>query len=159
MCCWEKCRGACLPNLGEEEAYMQLVLCNTQSELHPLEEGKHAAESGMDLKAYAEAAGKARTTLSTKVKAWRVLAVTDIGHDAARDAWSNLAEIHAAPRWLWSALATKMAEESWTVQVTREKVAKVKDRKRRRFKPWACQADNLAPARAGTPHQHQGDPA
>ena len=69
-------------------------------DLHPLEEGKHAAESGMDLKAYAEWAGKKRTTLSTKVNAWRVLAVTDIGHESARDNWSQIAEIHAAPEWL-----------------------------------------------------------
>ena len=30
--------------MSDEQAYMELVLCNTQSELHPLEEGKHAAE-------------------------------------------------------------------------------------------------------------------
>jgi hypothetical protein len=86
------------------------VLCNTQSELHPLEEGKHAAESGIDLKAYAEASGKVRTTLSTKVKAWRVLAVTDIGHEVVRDSWSQLAEIHTAPQWLWTALVKQMDE-------------------------------------------------
>ena len=56
-----------------------------QSELHALEEGKHAAESGLDLKAYAERAGKARTTLTDKVKAFRVLSVTHMRHDAARD--------------------------------------------------------------------------
>lgn len=77
---------------------------NTQSELHALEEGKHAAESGMDLKAYAEAAGKARKTLTTKVLAYRVWAVADIGHEQAQEHWSSLAEIHAAPQWLWPAL-------------------------------------------------------
>ena len=80
---------------------MQLVLCNTQSELHPMEEGKHAAESGMDLKAYAEASGKVRTTLSPKVMAWRVLSVTHVSHDSIYKDWRNLAEIHAAPKWLW----------------------------------------------------------
>ena len=80
------------------------------SELHPLEEGKHAAQSGMDLKAYAEASGKARTTLSDKVKAYRVLAVTHVGHEDARDNWRNLAEIHAAPNWLWKALVAEMLE-------------------------------------------------
>ena len=112
---------------------MELVLCNTQSELHPLEEGKHAAESGMDLKAYAERAGKDRSTLARKVMAWRVLAVchvahtevsecwrnlaeihaapqwrvlhvSNVSHEVIRDSWRNLAEIHAAPEWLWSAL-------------------------------------------------------
>lgn len=118
--CWVR-------EMSDADAYMQLVLCNTQSELHALEEGKHAAESGMDLKAYAEASGKARTTLTDKVKAYRVLAVTHVRHDQIRDSWRNLAEIHAAPRWLWSALVAQMIEASWTVAVTRERVAAVKE--------------------------------
>lgn len=118
--CWVR-------TMDDDEAYMQLVLCNTQSELHPLEEGKHAAQSGMDLKSYAEKAGKARTTLSTKVKSYRVMAVTDIGHDKARESWSQLAEIHAAPKWLWRAMVETMLNNSWTVAVTREQVAKFKD--------------------------------
>ena len=118
--CWVR-------ELSDDDAYMQLVLCNTQSELHPLEEGKHAAESGMDLKAYAERAGKARTTLADKLKAWRVLSVTHVRHEDITDSWRNLAEIHAAPKWLWAALVEKMIEDAWTVQTTREKVGKVKD--------------------------------
>ena len=73
--CWIK-------DLTDEQAYMELVLCNTQSELHPLEEGKHAAESRMDLKAYAEASGKGRQNLSLKVMAWRVL---DTCHTCSTD--------------------------------------------------------------------------
>ena len=108
-------------------AYMELVLCNTQSELHPLEEGKHAAESGMDLKAYAEASGKVRGTLKDKVLSWRVFcAVGDVPHEV-RKSWTNLSEIHAAPNWLWSALVKQMVESGWTVQVTRDKVASFKD--------------------------------
>ncbi len=56
--------------------------------------------SGSDLKSYAERAGKVYTTLSTKVKAWRVASVTHVSNEAARDSWRNLAEIHAAPKWL-----------------------------------------------------------
>ncbi|MBP6252481.1 MAG: hypothetical protein KA387_06985 [Rubrivivax sp.] len=113
------------------------MLCNTQSELHPLEEGKHAAESGMDLKAYAAASGKGYENLRVKSKAWRVLA--DSVHvyatgfegtpeqqteylgklvDTAHDSWRNLAEIHAAPQWLWPALVEKMTGEAWTVATT-----------------------------------------
>jgi len=114
--CWVK-------DMTDEQAYMELVLCNTQSELHPLEEGKHAAESGMDLKAYAEMAGKKYTTLYDKVKAFRVLAVTDIRNEDARDNWSQLATIHAAPNWLWTALVQKMIADGWTVQTTRDKTA------------------------------------
>ena len=72
--------------------------------------GKHAAQSGMDLKAYAEASGKARTSLNHSVHAWRVLSVTHVGHEDARDNWRNLAEIHAAPHWLWSALVKEMLD-------------------------------------------------
>ena len=118
--CWIK-------DLTDEQAYMELVLCNTQSELHPLEEGKHAAESGMDLKAYAERAGKDRSTLARKVMAWRVLAVCHVAHTEVSECWRNLAEIHAAPQWLWSALVQQMIEGGWTVQVTRDKVGAFKE--------------------------------
>ena len=79
------------------------------SELHPLEEGKHAAQSGMDLKAYAEASGKKYTTLYDKMKAYRVLSVTHMRNEA-NDQWRNLAEIHAAPHWLWKALVAEMLD-------------------------------------------------
>ena len=118
--CWVR-------EFDDATAYMQLVLCNTQGELHPLEEGKHAAESGMDLKAYAEQAGKERTLLNRKANAWRVLSVCHVTHDQIADDWRNLAEIHAAPQWLWAALAEKMVAEARTVATTREKVGKCKE--------------------------------
>ncbi len=99
---------------SDADAYMQLVLCNTQSELHALEEGKHAAESGMELKAYAKVSGKKQTTLFARVAAYRVMADSDIGIDDAQKTWSNLAEIHAAPEWLWPALVSQMVGDSWT---------------------------------------------
>lgn len=39
----------------------------------------------------------------------------------------HLAEIHAAPNWLWSALVKQMVESGWTVQVTRDKVGAFKE--------------------------------
>ncbi len=57
----------------------------------------------MDLNAYAEAAGKARETLSKKVMAWRVLSVVHVDHETAKESWRNLAEIHSSPEWLWPA--------------------------------------------------------
>ena len=85
-------------------------VCNTQSELHPLEEGKHAAQSGMDLKAYAEASGKAYKSLYNKVTSYRVSSVSHVGNADAQDNWRNLAEIHAAPNWLWKALVAEMLD-------------------------------------------------
>jgi hypothetical protein len=74
-------------DLSDADAYMQLVLCNTQSELHALEEGKHAAESGMDLRAYAEASGKGYDNLKIKARAYRVMSVGHVSPDQARDQW------------------------------------------------------------------------
>lgn len=116
--CWVR-------EMSDEDAFMALVLENTQSELHPLEEGKHAAASGMDLKAYAEKVGKARTTLSDKVKAFRVLSVTHVRHADIRDRWRCLAEIHAAPSWLWRALVDELVAAEWTVERTRKEAGRV----------------------------------
>lgn len=107
----------------------------------------------MDLKAYAEQAGKSRTSLNHNVHAWRVLSATHMGHESPpwylygydepvpfpaleeeprpnawlKEHWRNLAEIHAAPEWLWTALVHQMVADHWTVAATREKVKAVKD--------------------------------
>lgn len=54
----------------------------------------------MDLKSYAERAGKAHSTLFKKVASWRVLSSCDfhVEIEKASEAWRNLAEIHAAPK-------------------------------------------------------------
>lgn len=55
------------------------------------------------MRAYAESVGRARKTVTNEVLAAKVAdAVADIGHDASAY-YSQLVEIHAAPRWLWSA--------------------------------------------------------
>ena len=127
--CWIK-------DLTDEQAYMELVLCNTQSELHPLEEGKHAAESKMDLKAYVKASNpglnddqlKAKyKTLYDKVQAWRVWSVLLKQNEATRDAWRGLAIIAAAPSWLHIALSNQMIDSGWTNTVTRDKVGAFKE--------------------------------
>ena len=70
----------------------------------------HAAQSGMDLKAYAEASGKVYQTLVKKLWAWRVVSVIHVDNENAQDNWRNLAEIHAAPNWLWKALVAEMLD-------------------------------------------------
>ena len=79
--------------------------------LHPLEEGKHAAESGMDLKAYAAASGKEYVSLHDKVKAWRVYSPVMHVHKAPAE-FRHLTAIHGAPSWLWGALVEKMTSEA-----------------------------------------------
>lgn len=98
--CWVR-------ELADDEAYMALVLANTQGELHPLEEGLHALGSGMSVKDYAAQVAKPSTTLQTKAQAGRVLEAvkTHVSFTDLRDRWRCLAEIHAAPPWLWPAMA------------------------------------------------------
>ena len=106
--------------------------------------GKHAAQSGMDLKAYAEASGKGYQGLYYKQRGYAVYHVVNEDHEdpslameyaamdgdmelfnaidseyqkrcnemlaKLRDNWRNLAEIHAAPNWLWKALVAEMLD-------------------------------------------------
>jgi hypothetical protein len=103
---------------------MELVRCNTQGELHPLEEGLHALGSGMTQRDYAEQTGKAPSDVARKQQAAKVLrACSHVGASEVRDRWRCLAEIHAAPSWLWTALAAELVARSWTVEATRGKVA------------------------------------
>ena len=112
--------------MDDATAYMELVRANAQSELTALERGMHALHSGMDVKAYAESVGRARTSVSSEVLAARVAdAVTHVGHDMTVH-FKSLVEIHAAPRWLWSALVGKMVTDGMTVEATRTMVAEVK---------------------------------
>jgi hypothetical protein len=102
---------------------MELVRANAQSELTALERGMHALHSGMEVKAYAESIGRARTSVSSEVLAARVAdAVTHVGHDLSSH-FKALVEIHAAPRWLWPALVEKMVADSMTVEATRKRAA------------------------------------
>lgn len=118
--CWVR-------EMDDATAYMELVRANAQGELTALERGMHALHSGMDVKAYAESVGRARTTIQDEVKAARVTdAVTHMRHDLT-DQFRSLSEIHAAPKWLWSALVSRMIADGWTVEATRKAVAGVKD--------------------------------
>jgi ParB-like chromosome segregation protein Spo0J len=104
-----------------------LVRANAQGELTALERGMHALHSGMDVKAYAESVGRKRSTVHDEVYAATVAdAVPDIRNDITAF-FSQLVAIHAAPRWLWPALVSRMVDEGWTVEATRKTVAGAKD--------------------------------
>lgn len=110
-------------DLDDDAAYLLLITSNAQSELTPLERGMHALNSGMDIKAYAASVGRARTTVQDEVKAARVAAtVTDIRHGD----FQTLVAIHVAPEWLWPAMVEAMVAENWTVERTRDRVARLK---------------------------------
>jgi hypothetical protein len=66
----------------------------------------------MDAKAYAASVGRKRETVRNEVYASEVCNVADIGHDR----FAQLAEIHAAPIWLWSALISARVAGDWKVE-------------------------------------------
>ena len=104
--------------MDDETAYMELVRCNAQTELTALERGLHALNRGKDVKAYAESVGRARQSVSNEVLAARVAqAVPHVGRDLS-NYFRHLTEIHAAPKWLWSALVERLVSSgrcrSWS---------------------------------------------
>src|SRR4051794_39721092 len=101
--------------MDDAAAYMELVMSNAQSELTALERGLHALHSGKDVKAYAESVGRAQRTVYNETQAAKVFqAVADIGNDLTK-VFSQLVEVHVAPRWLWPALAEKLVADDLTV--------------------------------------------
>lgn len=79
----------------------------------------HALHSGMTERAYAANVGRAKTTVHREMAAATVIeAWSDVGPNAS-DYFSQLVEIHAAPKWLWPALVAKMVAEGMTVDATR----------------------------------------
>ena len=111
--------------MTDEQAYMELVLCNTQSELSALERGIHALHSGVSGSEYARSVGRTQQSVALEIQAAKVYEATThvVTKVQAQLAWRNLAEIHAAPQWLWTALVQQMIADSWTVATTREKVS------------------------------------
>ena len=87
----------------------------------------HALHSGMDVRGYSESVGRSKSRVQSEISAARVAeACPDVGTDPSSH-FSQLVEIHAAPRWLWSALVGKMVADGMTVEATRTMVAEVKD--------------------------------
>lgn len=83
---------------------MALALANSQGELSPLERGMHALHSGMEVKAYAAMVGRAGSTVAQEYRAAKVATAVMHVHNDLSDLTRHLAEIHAAPEWLWPAL-------------------------------------------------------
>jgi hypothetical protein len=112
---------------------MALALCNAQGELHPLEVGLHALQSGLSVPEYARRAGLTkdgeRRYLQQKTDAAHVVRCTGACAPDVTDRWRHLAEIHAAPPWLWSALVEAMLpnkddQKGWTVEATQKQVGR-----------------------------------
>jgi hypothetical protein len=123
--CW-------IEEMGDDEAFLELVRSNRQSELSPLEHGEHALRAtekgkhGKSVRAYAEAVGRPERTVSLEVAAARVVSSSPISASCL-DKTRHLAELHAAAEWLWPALVRRMLEAAWTVETTRSQAGRLKD--------------------------------
>jgi len=141
--CWVK-------DLGDDEAFMQLVLSNTQGELSPLERGVHALgasgrwDSGeLSLASYAERVGVTGAYIGQIRNAARVLikiqetklefSISDLSDKA-----KHLYEISKAPSETWLFLVERLLTKGWSVADTASVVEKI-----RRFEIPAEHADWL----------------
>jgi hypothetical protein len=100
--------------MSDEDAYMALALNNAQGELHPLEVGLHALQSGLGVRDYAIQTGANERTILTRFNAAAVVKTADVGDlNTVCRYYSQLAEIHSAPRWLWHALVSEMLDKGY----------------------------------------------
>lgn len=114
--CWVR-------EMDDDEAFMQLILTNTQGEMSPLEEGHHVhyyvqrsvggrgKEGG--LREYARRLNKSPGVLSEKRAAYRVYEKCSLREQFS---YKQLYEISKAPEECWGPLAAAMVASKWTVK-------------------------------------------
>jgi DNA methylase/ParB/Sulfiredoxin domain len=132
--------------MTDDEAFMQLVLCNARGELYPLEIGIHVldavskGEKGRGrkggIRAYAAEIGKNQKYLGELRQAAEVFRVVTQKHSPLQNEGSSphfldrakhLAAIHKAPRDTWVSLAITLLKQEWTVQETETAVKRVQE--------------------------------
>ncbi len=109
---------------------MTLVTSNSQGELSPLEIGLHAlrcvesaqGRRGKGLAAYAEAVGRAKSTLSEMVSGARVAATCSVDRTSLQDKTAHLSAIHALPSDCWPGAVQAMLDRGWSAKETAERV-------------------------------------
>jgi DNA modification methylase/ParB-like chromosome segregation protein Spo0J len=137
--------------MADEDAFMQLVLANAQGELSLLEIGIHAfravekaqGKRGAGVQSYADRLGRKRQDVSLLQKAGEVFLAANLAEHSARlrDSAYHLASLHPADRRAWGPLARAVAEKGWTVEETKEWVARIRtyeipERWEREFLPF-----------------------
>lgn len=124
--CWVK-------DLDDDEAFMQLVLANTQGELSPLEYGVHAyrhaslaqGRSGAGLQEYCERTGFPHERTRQLRRAAEVLSKTSWKAELGDKAY-HLYEISKAPHEAWPILVERLASKGWSVNDTGSQVEKIR---------------------------------
>lgn len=129
--------------MDDDEAFMQLVLSNTQGELSPLEEGKHVFDSvkyGVagrgktgGIREYARRLrANDETTDDTGLRqrrdAYEVYRYC--GHVSAisetREKYRHLYQVKKAPREVWTALVEALVKREWSVSDAQHHVQQIK---------------------------------
>lgn len=144
--CWVR-------DMDDEEAFMQLILANTQGELSPLEEGHHVAkyveraEVGAGrgnkggLREYARRLNKNADTLRQRRDAYRVYEKCRHVSAFSQDQFRHLYEVGKAAEDTWEPLAKAFVAGKWSVKDTVRKVGEVgKFDIPERHAPWLPQA-------------------
>lgn len=130
---------AWVEEMGDDEAFMQLVLSNTQGELSPLEIGMHAltavqltqGKSGGGLSAYAGKVGYG----DDSVRQWRKAAEVYVSlpetfreaRPEVRKKHQHLYEIGKAPSASWPLLADSLIQCEWSAADTAHYVKSVRE--------------------------------
>ncbi len=131
--CWVK-------PMTEDEAYMQLVLGNSQGELSPLEIGIHAlgaiepSEGGRGVTGgvseYARQIGRDKSYISylrDAAEVYQRISKTVDSSQQFSDKAKHLAAIHKAHRELWPMLVGALLDKEWSVADTEHWVGKVRE--------------------------------
>jgi ParB-like chromosome segregation protein Spo0J len=124
--CWVR-------EMDDEEAFMALVLANSQSELSPLERGIHAlkatrkGQKGESVNAYAKAVERPQRTVAQEVAAAKVAQASAHALTPLIPFARHLAELHVAPSWLWPALIARLIAEAWNVDAARSHAGRLED--------------------------------
>jgi ParB/RepB/Spo0J family partition protein len=126
---------AWVAEMDDDEAFMQLVLSNSQGELTPIEIGMHAlravplaqGKDGAGLSAYAERIGRSRPYVSKLRAAAEVMSsLRSPGNEVGLDQAQHLYEISLAPRETWPVLTSALASKGWSVAETADAVTAIK---------------------------------
>ena len=112
--------------MDDAEAFMQLLLCNAQGQLHPLEKGEHARlavdKGGMKLADYARGINENEDTVKNWFLAARVAQkrCTDTPFESILPYMKHLRLIHSANHDTWAEWVEQLLHEKWTVEELRD---------------------------------------
>jgi ParB/RepB/Spo0J family partition protein len=118
--------------MDDETACIELVLCNLQADLSPLERGIHALRAigkHGDIKAYAKKTHRNWATVQCEIQAARVAVKAEKKGQPFFPGLLNctyhLREIHTAPEHCWAILVKRLIDNAWSVEQTKAAVKTV----------------------------------